>query len=139
MPVRARVAVSRFDDPELRVEEVSLPDPGPDQVVVKEYFSGICHSQLHQIHGTGGPRDRHLVMGHEATGVVVAKGANVTHVKEGDTVWVTFINRNEAFKGMPVESIWVDLPGGDRAMTWDVFKKLLACWPLPDPFVRDVA
>ena len=39
-------------------------------------------------------------MGHESTGVVVAKGANVTHVKEGDRVMVTWVPR-DGYEGMP--------------------------------------
>lgn len=34
---------------------------------------------------------------------------------------------------------WLDRRSQRGQMTWDVFKKLLACWPLPDPHVRNVA
>ena len=34
----------------LVVDEIELPDPRPDQVIVKLHSSGICHSQLHQMH-----------------------------------------------------------------------------------------
>ena len=33
----------------LIVDEVEFPDPGPDQVLVKLFASGVCHSQLHTI------------------------------------------------------------------------------------------
>ena len=121
MTTRARVAVSRLGEPELRLEEVMLSDPGPDQVVVKEFFSGICHSQLHELHGTGGGRHDNLVFGHEATGVVVAVGSNVSHVKEGDHVWVTFINRNPSYRGVPAPRWSVALPDGEVAWSYDVF------------------
>ena len=35
---------------DLVVDEIEIPDPRPDQVVVKLSSSGVCHSQLHQIH-----------------------------------------------------------------------------------------
>jgi Zn-dependent alcohol dehydrogenase len=80
------------------VEEVELPDPGPQQVIVKQFASGVCHSQLHQLHN---PASRTpLVLGHESTGVVVAKGRDVTHVREGDRVMVTWIPRASE-PGMP--------------------------------------
>ncbi len=121
MPVTARVAVARLNEPRLRVEEVRLPDPGPDQVIVKEFFSGICHSQLHEIHGTTGPRTDHILLGHEATGTVVAAGKDVRHVKEGDNVWVTFINRNPSFAGEPTKRWSLALPDGQQAWSYDVF------------------
>ena len=34
----------------LVVDEVQFPEPAADQVFVKLFASGICHSQLHQIH-----------------------------------------------------------------------------------------
>ena len=37
---------------------------------------------------------RPLLLGHESTGLVVGKGRNVSHVKEGDRVMVTWVPRN---------------------------------------------
>lgn len=91
MGTAARVAVLPVDTPKLRVEEVVLDDPGPTQVVVKQFSSGVCHSQLHQMHR---PRTQPVVLGHESTGVVLKTGAQVTHVREGDTVLVTWVPRN---------------------------------------------
>ena len=53
MPTPARVVVCPQGPGPLRIEEVDLPDPGPHQVVVKQLASGVCHSQLHQMHGPG--------------------------------------------------------------------------------------
>ena len=91
MPTTARVVVLPQNDSTLRVEEVQLPDPGPRQVLVKQFASGICHSQLHSMHN---PRQSALLLGHEATGVVLATGDQVTHVGSGDHVVVTWLPRN---------------------------------------------
>ena len=93
MGTQAQVVVLPQDTAELRIEEVMLPDPAPTQVVVKEFASGICHSQLHQMHR---PRTNPVILGHEATGVVLKTGADVEHVKEGDIVLVTWVPRNAA-------------------------------------------
>jgi len=93
MGTPARVVVLPQQQGPLRVEEVTLPDPGPTQVIVKQFASGICHSQLHQMHR---PRRTPVVLGHESTGAVLKIGANVHHVKEGDTVLVTWVPRNTA-------------------------------------------
>ena len=91
MGTKANVAVLPQDTAKLRIEELLLPDPGPTQVVVKQFASGVCHSQLHQMHR---PRTAPVVLGHEATGVILKAGAEVTHVKEGDTVLVTWVPRD---------------------------------------------
>ena len=83
MSSMSNVAVLPQDTNELRIESVSLPDPGPTQVIVKVFSSGICHSQLHQMHA---PRETPILLGHEATGMVVKKGTDVGHVEEGDSV-----------------------------------------------------
>ena len=87
---KANIAILPQDSPTLRIEEVLLPDPKPNQVVVKQYASGICHSQLHQIHA---PRKTPVLLGHESTGVVTKVGNEVTHVCEGDTVMVTWVQK----------------------------------------------
>ena len=91
MPTSARVVVVPPHAGPLEIQDLSLPDPGPHQVVVKLLSSGVCHSQLHQMHA---PRQNPVVLGHEATGTVIATGRRVTHVKAGDTAIVTWVPRN---------------------------------------------
>ncbi|MXW52771.1 MAG: zinc-binding dehydrogenase [Gammaproteobacteria bacterium] len=91
MPTPAQVAVLPIEEAPLDVREVDLPDPNPSQVVVKQFASGICHSQLHQMRG---PRRNPTLLGHESTGVVIQKGSDVSHVEEGDEVLVTWVPRN---------------------------------------------
>jgi Zn-dependent alcohol dehydrogenase len=113
----ANIAVLPQDSQILRIEEVSMPDPQPNQVVVKQYSSGICHSQLHQMHG---PRKSPVLLGHESTGVVLKVGAAVSHVKEGDTVLVTWVPRN--VDGSPIPPEPISLPVSDGlAVAQNVF------------------
>ena len=63
----------------------------PDQVVVKLFSTGVCHSQLHQIYRPETLRP--LALGHEATGLVTRVGSDVTHTKEGDHAIVTWVPR----------------------------------------------
>ena len=100
MPTPARVVVVPPHAGPLEVQDLSLPDPGPHQVVVKLLSSGVCHSQLHQMHG---PRETAVVLGHESTGVVLAKGREVKHVKEGDKVLVTWVPREKPRNPRPAE------------------------------------
>tara|TARA_A100001037_G_scaffold85819_1_gene77914 strand:+ start:4922 stop:6016 length:1095 start_codon:yes stop_codon:yes gene_type:complete len=119
MGTLANVAVLPQHTATLRIEEIDLPDPGPTQVVVREYASGICHSQLHQMHR---PRQAPVVLGHEATGVVTKTGSEVTHVREGDTVLVTWVPRDaRAAKSAPVVAR-IDVSdgqaGSENVFTW---------------------
>jgi S-(hydroxymethyl)glutathione dehydrogenase/alcohol dehydrogenase len=71
----------------LVIDEVTLPALGYGHVLVQVKASRICGSQLGEIDGVKGP-DRHLphLLGHEAGGVVVEVGPEVSHVKPGDHV-----------------------------------------------------
>jgi Zn-dependent alcohol dehydrogenase len=74
------------------VDDIDLPDPGPTQVLVRHFATGVCHSQLHELNRPNPLVP--LVLGHESTGVVSAAGKDVSHVKEGDHVMVTWVQRN---------------------------------------------
>lgn len=99
--MKTRAAVHVQHGQPLSVDEIELADPGPDEVLVQLYASGICHSQLHQLHNPASPTP--TLLGHEATGVVTAKGRNVTHVKEGDRVMVTWVPRDTSPEGPMVQ------------------------------------
>ena len=73
------------------VDEIEVPDPGPGQVIVKMFSSGVCHSQLNQLHSEG--LGRPLGLGHEGVGVVTHAGRGVDHVEEGDHAIVTWVPR----------------------------------------------
>lgn len=92
MPTTTRAAIKIEHGAPLAIEEITLPDPGPDEVLVKLYASGICHSQLHQIHNPRQPMP--ALLGHEATGIVLAAGREVKHVREGERVMIPFVPRD---------------------------------------------
>lgn len=76
----------------LRHARLELPELEPGQVLVEVAYSGVCHSQLHEVRGRRGP-DRYLphTLGHEGAGVVRAVGAGVEKVQLGDRVVLTWI------------------------------------------------
>jgi L-iditol 2-dehydrogenase len=71
---------------ELELTEMPVPEPGPDEVLVRVAACGICGSDVHGLDGSSGRRIPPLVMGHEAAGVVAAAGSQVRSVREGDRV-----------------------------------------------------
>ncbi|MCY4143819.1 MAG: zinc-binding dehydrogenase [Gammaproteobacteria bacterium] len=117
MPTPAEVVVLPAHEGPLLIREVTLPDPGPSQVVVKQFASGICHSQLHQMNA---PRNAPTLLGHESTGVVIQKGADVTHVDEEDEVLVTWVPRNAAKDHSRPTAASLEIEG-DTAISQNVF------------------
>ncbi|AGL18515.1 NAD(P)-dependent alcohol dehydrogenase [Actinoplanes sp. N902-109] len=63
-------------------------DLNADDLAVRIDFCGVCHSDLHAIHGLTGKPIAGLVPGHEFTGVVTAMGSAVTAFAVGDPVAV---------------------------------------------------
>jgi alcohol dehydrogenase (NADP+) len=59
-------------------------DPGPHDVQIEIIYSGICHSDLHQVRVNWGAAIFPMVPGHEIVGRVVAVGPHVTRLKPGD-------------------------------------------------------
>jgi Zn-dependent alcohol dehydrogenase len=92
MAMKTRAAIKAQHGVPLLVEEIELEDPGDDEVLVKLFATGICHSQLHQLHNPLSPMP--LLLGHEGTGVVLKAGSNVSHVSEGERVMIQFVPRD---------------------------------------------
>ena len=65
-----------------------VPDPliKPDEVLVKVKACGICGSDVHGMDGSTGRRIPPMIMGHEASGVIVKTGDEVNAWKSGDRV-----------------------------------------------------
>ena len=103
MSTKGRAAIFVEARKPLVVDEVEFPDPAADQVLVKLFSSGVCHSQLHTM-GRPPRAGRRLpaLLGHESTGVVVAKGGDVKHVREGDHVMTTWVDRDNSSTPLPL-------------------------------------
>ena len=71
---------------DLQLREVSEPEVGPHDVLVEVKACGICGSDVHGYDGSTGRRIPPVIMGHEAAGIVVKVGSDVTAVKIGDRV-----------------------------------------------------
>jgi S-(hydroxymethyl)glutathione dehydrogenase/alcohol dehydrogenase len=73
-----------------QIEEVELDPPKAKEVLVRLTASGLCHSDEHLVTGDI-PMPFPVVGGHEGAGKVVEVGPEVDHVKEGDSVVLTFL------------------------------------------------
>lgn len=84
--VRSRAAVIESMPGEVRVDTVEVAEPAIGEVLVRTAASGVCHSDLHALHGHGMAFPTPFVLGHEPSGVVEAVGPGVKHLKPGDHV-----------------------------------------------------
>ncbi|XP_061038176.1 sorbitol dehydrogenase isoform X1 [Eubalaena glacialis] len=74
---------------DLRLENYPIPEPGPNEVLLKMHSVGICGSDVHYWqHGRIGDFvvKKPMVLGHEASGTVIKVGSLVKHLKPGDRV-----------------------------------------------------
>jgi uncharacterized zinc-type alcohol dehydrogenase-like protein len=78
MQARAEMTPWEFERRELGANDVSLD--------IK--YSGICHSDIHQVREEWGPAIFPMVPGHEIAGIVSQVGSSVTKFKVGDRIGV---------------------------------------------------
>ncbi|CAI5793054.1 sorbitol dehydrogenase [Podarcis lilfordi] len=76
-------------------ENRPVPEPGPNEVLLKMHSVGICGSDVHYwTHGRIGDFvvKNPIVLGHEASGTVVKVGSAVTKLKTDqkpfDSAWI---------------------------------------------------
>lgn len=97
------------------IVETAVPEPAPDELLVRVAACGVCASELDMFTGQT-ERSFPLLPGHEVSGVVERAGAAVTRQRPGDRVgiWVTeagfseYVTVNTAF-ALPAGDMPLDL------------------------------
>lgn len=88
-----KAAVARAFGKPLVIEELPVPEPSPDQILVKITATGVCHTDLHAVNGDWPVKPNPpFVPGHEGVGIVAGIGRNVKRVKEGDRVGIPWLH-----------------------------------------------
>ncbi|KAM4661183.1 sorbitol dehydrogenase isoform 1-T1 [Amazona ochrocephala] len=110
------VVVHRAGD--LRLENHPIPEPGPNEVLLRMHSVGICGSDVHYWqHGRIGDfvvKDP-MVLGHEASGTVVKVGSGVTHLKPGTNGLLQWRGSLEQLCQAPGDRVAIE-PGVPREM-----------------------
>jgi S-(hydroxymethyl)mycothiol dehydrogenase len=86
MGITARGAIARTPNAPVSIEDFTIDDPGPNEVLVRIIASGVCHTDLGVKSGTYGTSGFPFLMGHEGAGIIEAVGEGVTNTKVGDHV-----------------------------------------------------
>jgi S-(hydroxymethyl)mycothiol dehydrogenase len=87
MTATYRAAVVREAHGPVVIEQIPVSDPIGDEVAIDVTACGLCHSDVHFMHGTSGT-DFPYVVGHEVAGRVSATGPDAAGPQVGDTVVV---------------------------------------------------
>ncbi|RKP58350.1 galactitol-1-phosphate 5-dehydrogenase [Cohnella endophytica] len=72
----------------MNIRQVPIPEPGPNEVLIRVEHAGICGSELGGYLGHNSLRKPPLIMGHEFTGVIERTGSNTLRFRQGDRVTV---------------------------------------------------
>lgn len=87
MKTRAMLLEENGEPENLKLTEMDLPEPGPDDVVVEMRAAGVSYVDVLMVAGQYQFKpDLPFVPGQEGAGVVIAAGANVSDFAEGDRV-----------------------------------------------------
>lgn len=77
----------------LTEDEIPVPDPGTDDVLIRLLACAVCHTDLHIAEGDLTPRRLPLTPGHQAVGIVERRGAAVIYPDIGARVGVAWLHR----------------------------------------------
>ena len=87
--MKIKAVIASETDKVFSYEEVEIDDPRDDEILVKIEAVGLCHTDVIARDGLY-QLERDAVLGHEGAGVVKKIGKNVTKVKLGDRVAISF-------------------------------------------------
>lgn len=130
-------------------DKPDLPDPGPDDAIVRTTRALICTSDCHTVGGAVGERQG-MTLGHEAVGLVDRVGSDVTRVRPGDRVAVNAITPcwrcDNCQRGYPSQCggapggwKFANIKDGVFAEQFHVNAADANCCPIPNAVPDDVA
>ena len=90
MPYEGQAAVLNEAGRDVEVEDITIDDPGPGEVLVKLAASGVCHTDLTVKNLKGNGMAFPIVLGHEGAGYVEALGEGVQGLEVGDPVVLAY-------------------------------------------------
>jgi propanol-preferring alcohol dehydrogenase len=124
----------------LRLIDLPIPEPGPNQVRLRVSVCGACHTELDEIEGRL-PTVRPIVPGHQVVGRVDTIGSGVTALAPGDRVGVTWFFSacgacrfcHTGFENLCPRALWTGKDANGGYAEWMVVPEESA-YPLPEGF-----
>jgi propanol-preferring alcohol dehydrogenase len=123
----------------LQYKEVPVPEPSPEQVLIRVHTCGVCHTDLHILDGELTEPKLPLIPGHEIVGTVAKTGENVKKFEIGDRIGVPWLGytdgtcrycrrgqenlcENPLFTGYTIDGGYAQFTVADQRY----------CFPIPD-------
>jgi len=75
----------------LEPRDVPVPEVGPEDILIRVRFCGVCHTDLHAVEGELPETKLPLIPGHEVIGVVERAGERARRFKTGDRVGAAWL------------------------------------------------
>lgn len=86
--MKIKAAITTGMNLPFQIEKIDLDDPRPDEILVRNAGTGVCHSDL--VFKDNMPLPMPAVLGHEGAGIVEKVGKDVTTLKPGDHVVMSY-------------------------------------------------
>lgn len=91
LPELMRAMVLEKPGAPLKLREIPLPTPGPDQVLLRVHACGVCRTDLHILDGELKHPKLPLILGHQIVGTVVRMGENVHRFRKDERIGVPWL------------------------------------------------
>jgi propanol-preferring alcohol dehydrogenase len=75
----------------LELVDLPVPDPAPEDILIRVSVFGVCHTDLHTVEGELPEAKLPIIPGHQVVGTVEKRGKNASRLKEGDRVGVAWL------------------------------------------------
>src|SRR3989454_632417 len=75
--------------------EVSLREPGQDEVLVRVLYCGVCRTDLHVVEGELSPRKSPVIPGHQVVGIVDRVGKQASRFSVGSRVGIAWLHSTD--------------------------------------------
>jgi propanol-preferring alcohol dehydrogenase len=75
----------------LELVDLAVPEPGPDDILIRVDVCGVCHTDLHTVEGDLPEARLPIIPGHQVLGRVERRGEKAARFKEGERVGVAWL------------------------------------------------
>jgi len=76
----------------LELVDLPIPEPGPEDILIRNKICGVCHTDLHTVEGELPGVKLPIIPGHQVVGTVEKGGENTSRFKKGDRAGVAWLN-----------------------------------------------
>ena len=75
----------------LELVEIPVPEPRPNEILIRISVCGVCHTDLHTVEGELPEVSLPIIPGHQVIGRVAARGKDARRFQEGDRVGAAWL------------------------------------------------